>query len=157
MQHGPLLQHVHSHSDKLWWEVWTGLNAHALSCRQSFTLVSVQPTPTTASFNHHCILKPVCLNSTENSPALLNLYYSIFEKCGSCRVCATPSPRSLSEHSWLAGWWGQLTTTLPHRDIWKQKWENFMWRGNENIFKLLIQVHKFVSQLSGCPLWKECW
>ena len=119
VQHGPL-QYFHSHSEKLWWEVWTGLNTHALSLRQSSALVSVHPTPTTASFTHHCILKPVCLNSIENFPAVLNLYYSIFQKCRwSCVYANPPSKGSLSAHSWLAGWWDQLATTLPHRDVWK--------------------------------------
>jgi len=66
----------------------------------------LHPTPTTASFTHHCILKPVCLNSIENFQAVLKLYYSIFQKCGWYCVCANPPTGSLSEHSWLAGWWG---------------------------------------------------
>jgi len=72
MQHGPL-QQVHSHREKLWCEVWTGLNVYALSCQQSSALVSVHPAPTTASFTHHCMLKPVCLNAIENFP--------IFQQC----------------------------------------------------------------------------
>jgi len=57
---GPFSMFIHS--KKLWWEVQPGLNAHTLSCWQSSALVSVHPTPTTASFTHHCISKPVCLN-----------------------------------------------------------------------------------------------
>jgi hypothetical protein len=59
------------------WEVWTGLNAHALSCQQSSVLPSGHPTPTTASFTHHCILKPVFLNSIGN---VCSTYTTVFSR-----------------------------------------------------------------------------
>jgi len=108
MQNGPL-QHVHSHSEKLWWEVWTGLKAQTPSCWQSSVLVSVHPTPTTTSFTHYCILKPVCLNSIENFPAVLKLYYSIFQKCCWYCICANP-PLPTCIHRKSAVWCCQFSS-----------------------------------------------